>query len=197
MKRKNRLYWIASTCAAAVCAVLALSPQTSTHTDVSHAYESFQQEEDPSREDGQFEVSQEETGHNSDATSVEGLHQSVEKAGAKDETESRSNSQREDTSTQREGSSPQREDTSTQRTGQEGETITRYQQEGTLEFVAAQLLNTYKSRGDCALLRSSTLDLFGQVWGCLVRGGDWLEMVFIQSLSEEGPCEVRIVRIES
>ena len=55
--------------------------------------------------------------------------------------------------------------------------------EETLQVAAERTLKNYQQRSDCLLVYSGYLDLMGNVWCCLVNGGDWSELV---TISDQG-----------
>ena len=73
-------------------------------------------------------------------------------------------------------------------------TVTR--RAGSVEQVAVDLLASYRDAHDCVLASSGYLDLFGSVWGCVVHGGDWVDVCVVSMSGDEGLCEVRVMRLE-
>lgn len=67
---------------------------------------------------------------------------------------------------------------------------------GDLQQVAVDLLTSYRDAHDCVLARSGYLDLFGSVWGCVVRGGDWVDICIVTESAEGTSCEVRVLRLD-
>lgn len=55
--------------------------------------------------------------------------------------------------------------------------------EETLPVAAERTLKHYQQRSDCLLVYSGYLDLMGNVWCCLVNGGNWSELV---TISDQG-----------
>ena len=49
---------------------------------------------------------------------------------------------------------------------------------------AQSVLENYQKRADCALVYSGYIDLAGNVWSCLVNGGNWSELVTISDQGE-------------
>lgn len=68
--------------------------------------------------------------------------------------------------------------------------------EGDLQRVAAELLTSYRDAHDCVLATSGYLDLFGSVWGCVIRGSDWVDICVVSELEEERACQVCVLRLE-
>jgi hypothetical protein len=63
---------------------------------------------------------------------------------------------------------------------------------------AEQILAFYRDQGGFRLEKADFLDLFGQVWGCLVQSDKgWAEMVLIdrRDAEGEGECTVTVVRV--
>ena len=60
----------------------------------------------------------------------------------------------------------------------------------TIQNEAQSILEGYQQRADCVLVYSGYLDIAGNVWGCLVNGGNWSELV---TVSDQG--EIRRVSI--
>ena len=67
---------------------------------------------------------------------------------------------------------------------------------GDLQQVAVELLTSYRDAQDCVLARSGYLDLFGSVWGCVVRGGDWVDVCVVSEYEEGRACRVCVLRLE-
>ena len=67
---------------------------------------------------------------------------------------------------------------------------------GDLRQVAVDLLTSYRDAQDCVLARSGYLDLFGSVWGCVVRGGDWVDVCVVSEHEEGKACQVCVLRLE-
>ena len=55
---------------------------------------------------------------------------------------------------------------------------------------AAEVLRERGEQGDCLVVRSGYLDLFGGVWGCVLQGGDWAEVCLVVEGAEGGGCSV-------
>ena len=54
----------------------------------------------------------------------------------------------------------------------------------TIQDEAQSVLENYQQRADCALVYSGYIDLAGNVWSCLVNGGNWSELVTISDQGE-------------
>lgn len=54
----------------------------------------------------------------------------------------------------------------------------------TIQDEAQSVLESYQQRSDCVLVYSGYMDLAGNVWGCLVNGGNWSELVIISDQGE-------------
>ena len=54
----------------------------------------------------------------------------------------------------------------------------------TIQDEAQSVLENYQHRADCALVYSGYIDLAGNVWSCLVNGGNWSELVTISDQGE-------------
>ena len=54
----------------------------------------------------------------------------------------------------------------------------------TIQDEAQSVLENYQKRADCALVYSGYIDLAGNVWSCLVNGGNWSELVTISDQGE-------------
>lgn len=54
----------------------------------------------------------------------------------------------------------------------------------TIQDEAQSVLESYQQRADCVLVYSGYLDLAGNVWSCLVNGGNWSELVTISDQGE-------------
>ncbi len=54
----------------------------------------------------------------------------------------------------------------------------------TIQDEAQSVLESYQQRADCVLVYSGYMDLAGNVWSCLVNGGNWSELVTISNQGE-------------
>lgn len=54
----------------------------------------------------------------------------------------------------------------------------------TIQNEAQSILEGYQQRADCMLVYSGYLDIAGNVWGCLVNGGNWSELVTVSDQGE-------------
>ena len=54
----------------------------------------------------------------------------------------------------------------------------------TIQDEAQSVLENYQQRADCVLVYSGYLDIAGNVWGCLVNGGNWSELVTVSDQGE-------------
>ena len=54
----------------------------------------------------------------------------------------------------------------------------------TIQNEAHSILEGYQQRADCVLVYSGYLDIAGNVWGCLVNGGNWSELVTVSDQGE-------------
>ena len=54
----------------------------------------------------------------------------------------------------------------------------------TIQDEAQSVLENYQQRADCSLVYSGYIDLAGNVWSCLVNGGNWSELVTISDQGE-------------
>lgn len=54
----------------------------------------------------------------------------------------------------------------------------------TIQDEAQSVLESYQQRSDCVLVYSAYIDLSGNVWSCLVNGGNWSELVIISDQGE-------------
>ena len=60
---------------------------------------------------------------------------------------------------------------------------------------AGEALERYRQRGDASLAHAGWLDLQGKGWGCVVTGGDWVEVCLVAWRSE-GESAVTKMRME-
>lgn len=51
---------------------------------------------------------------------------------------------------------------------------------------AGETLRGYRDSRDCLLRQAGYLDLLGNVWGCVVQGGGWVDIVIVRADSEGG-----------
>mgnify|MGYP004619409695 FL=1 len=68
--------------------------------------------------------------------------------------------------------------------------------EGEVAAVASGVLEEYAARGDCALAEAGYLGILGEVWGCVVYGGDWSEVCVVRKSAME-ESEVLTWRIDA
>lgn len=62
---------------------------------------------------------------------------------------------------------------------------------------ARSVLEGYRDGGDCVLVQSGYLDLFGRVWSCTVSGGTWVELQVLREVPDGGGTEVVSVRMDA
>ena len=62
---------------------------------------------------------------------------------------------------------------------------------------ASSILESYRARGDCVLESWGYLDLSGRVWSCVVYGGSWADVCYVEEDASTGGCEVRVVRFDA
>lgn len=67
--------------------------------------------------------------------------------------------------------------------------------EGELAEVASRLLEGYRDHESCLLRNAGYLDALGQVWGCVVEGPGWVDIVVVRSQAGSCDCSERIVRM--
>ena len=73
----------------------------------------------------------------------------------------------------------------------------RYESELEVSEEASRLLEERRDRGDCGVVRSGFLDLTGRVWGCVLQGGDWAEILIVSESAAGGGCDVVISRMSA
>lgn len=59
---------------------------------------------------------------------------------------------------------------------------------------AGETLREYRDSRDCLLRQAGYLDLLGNVWGCVVQGGGWVDVVIVSS-DPEGGSTRSVVRL--
>lgn len=66
-----------------------------------------------------------------------------------------------------------------------------------VDETAKQLLLAYKEQGDCVLVRSEYLDLFGRSWVCIVQGPKWVDMCYVveKTRDEKAISSVKTIRM--
>lgn len=69
--------------------------------------------------------------------------------------------------------------------------------EGSIEQVVPSMLASYRDGEPAVLAAQGALDLFGQVWGLVVRGGDWVEVCVVSEDEGGESCQVQVLRIEA
>ena len=63
-----------------------------------------------------------------------------------------------------------------------------------LQEEAADVLTSYRGRGDCALAEAGYLDLLGNVWSCIVQGDGWVDICVVRSVGEGS--EVKVTHLD-
>ena len=72
-----------------------------------------------------------------------------------------------------------------------------YHSERPLEDEAACVLEESGERGDCIVARSGYLDLLGRVWGCVLQGEGWVEIVLVSEASSGEGSDVAAWRMSA
>lgn len=67
--------------------------------------------------------------------------------------------------------------------------------EGDVVQVATDLLVSYRAQGSCVLAHAGYLDLLGNVWGCVVRGDQWVDVCIVRR--RDGACQVDVTRLDA
>ena len=75
--------------------------------------------------------------------------------------------------------------------------VTRSRMSLPVPEAAIEILTSHEAARDCLLVKAGYLDLNGQVWSCLVQGGDWVEIQVVRALDEEGSSEVFTIRMDA
>ena len=63
-----------------------------------------------------------------------------------------------------------------------------------LEQEAERRLIEYRQEKGCSLECAGYLDLFGNAWGCIVRGDGWVEILVIRDVTESS-CSVQTIHL--
>lgn len=71
-----------------------------------------------------------------------------------------------------------------------------YESELPLEEEGARLLEGYRERGDCVLVRDGYLDLTGSTWGCVTQGEGWVEICIVRD-GGDGGCSVATLHMDA
>lgn len=71
------------------------------------------------------------------------------------------------------------------------------EESGDLPAVAKSILVSYRDRGDCVLAYSGYLDFLGKVWGCVVCGGEWVDVCVVSEEADGGSSQVRSLTYET
>lgn len=66
-----------------------------------------------------------------------------------------------------------------------------------LEDEAKRTLELWRGQGGCVVARSGYLDLSGKVWGCVLQGQGWAEVVVIWEGASGSGSEVLSLRMEA
>lgn len=61
---------------------------------------------------------------------------------------------------------------------------------------AASLLEERRAHGDCVLVRSGYLDLFGRAWGCVLQGSGWVEIALVTEDEGGAGCSAVVWRMD-
>lgn len=77
----------------------------------------------------------------------------------------------------------------------QGFTSTSYVVTQDLPSAVSDLVARYEAGQPCLLRRAGYLDLFGEVWGCLVQGPGWVDLCVVQQGEEEEKSEVQVIRM--
>ena len=64
-----------------------------------------------------------------------------------------------------------------------------------LPLVGADLLRAYQDAPGTSLKTSGYLDIKGNVWGAIVEGGEWVDLVTCTATADDAGCRVSIVRL--
>lgn len=69
---------------------------------------------------------------------------------------------------------------------------------GSVEVASQAVLEHYKRKRNCVLSGSGWIDLVGNSWGCLIYGGNWVDVCVVQAKTQsESECSnVQIVRLD-
>lgn len=67
--------------------------------------------------------------------------------------------------------------------------------EGSVREAAAALLEERRAGGDCVLVRSGYLDLFGETWGCVLQGEGWVEVCVVSGDGDDTGSSVDVWRM--
>lgn len=70
------------------------------------------------------------------------------------------------------------------------------QEEGDVPQAAQHLLEAYQSRGGCVLNKAGYLDLLGSVWGCVVGGGQWVDVCLVSDVGD-GTSRVTVLHLDA
>ena len=65
-----------------------------------------------------------------------------------------------------------------------------YESERTLVEEGREVLERFRSRGDCVLARAGYLDLTGRAWGCVTQGEGWVEICIVREAPDGDGCSV-------
>lgn len=65
-----------------------------------------------------------------------------------------------------------------------------------LEEEAARVLGRRRQEGNCVVARSGYLDLSGRVWGCVLQGDGWSEVIVVLEGDGDG-CDVLSCRMDA
>lgn len=59
---------------------------------------------------------------------------------------------------------------------------------------ARELLRAYRLQHNCVLAQAGYIDLFGEVWGCVVQGEGWVDIGVVKARGQSD-CELQITRL--
>ena len=60
-----------------------------------------------------------------------------------------------------------------------------------------EVLEDFRSRGDCVLAGAGYLDLTGRTWGCVAQGAGWVEICVVREEADGGGCSVASWRMDA
>lgn len=73
--------------------------------------------------------------------------------------------------------------------------VTTYETSEELPDAAAELVSRYEEANDCLVRSAGYLDMFGNVWSCLMEGPGWVDLCLVSQ--GEDACVVRVTRMEA
>lgn len=67
---------------------------------------------------------------------------------------------------------------------------------GDVPGTAADLLRAYRVRRDCLPVQCGYIDLYGEAWGCVIQGDDWVDVCVVRGEQDGRKSVLTVVRMD-